>query len=605
MVDVTIAEVEAWTRRSGTSVDLGEMQILLALCRDYLDLTAPEQLSAGDLRRLLLDGYLQTVLVPGADTAAVLTARRLLDFLESVGRMPATTAQRLRRELDDVAPLFAAVADDPTRWGPARRLTEAMVADGVDVTDISALQGWIADFNDSPERERYGVTGGPWLDADDGQMPSLPPVRLAPAAELAAAARRARRLHDLRRLARWVTGTPDGSRQVTGTGVLRRADARTVIEELDLVPAERRGDGPSWPRSAADVPELHDRWSLAVESGMLRTVGSWVMPGPAIDVPESGSDDALLELWYQAFRWMIDRPIAVPAGRDIAEVVIAEQIPELLVLLYGAEQPVVVDELMDELARDAWFALEEDDDPGWNRSLSRALRTGFTELATDLGVVDVDGDRVTLSALGTWGMRRRLIAEGYEAPAVGALAEAPAADLLDGIGGYSGDAAADEIAAWLGKRDPVCAAEELVAAARDATPVRRQMAFALLDQVSGVAEPIVRGALDEPDLRPYAAVWLANRELEPVVEPSVEETSWLLIDMGAALIDTGDPAYLAEQLGLEIPAGELARRVEDLWRVEHPRAADVLTAIGDHHPDQAVAKAARKASFRARSRALA
>jgi hypothetical protein len=604
MVDVTIAELEAWSMRSGTSVDLGEMQVLLALCRDHLDLTAPQELSGGDLRHLLLDVYPQTVLTSGADAAAVPTARCLLEFLDATNRLPARTLQHLKRELDDVEPLFAGAVDDPSRWGPARRLTEAMVADGVDVSDAVALQGWISDFNDSPAQERYELTGGPWLDADDGQMPSLPPVRLAPVEDLARRAREARRLHDIRRLALWVTSTPDGSRQVTATGVLRRADARAAIDDLGLVPPERCG-GPAWPRSAADVHELHDRWCLAVESGMLRPVGAWALPGPARDVPESGSDDALLELWYQAFCWMIDRPEGGPVRTDVAESVIAEQIPELLVLLYGAEQPVVVDELMDELARDAWFATGDDDDPGWNRALARALRTGFTELSADLGVVDVDGERVALSALGTWGMRRRLTAEGYEAPAVGALAGSPAADLLDGIGGYSEDAAADEITTWLARRDPLTAAEELVAAARDATPVRRQMAFALLDQVPGAAEPIVRAALDEHDLRPYAAVWLANRELEPVVETSVEETSWLLIDMGAALIDTGDPAYLAEQLGLEIPAGELARRVEDLWRVEHPRAADVLTAIGDHHPDQTVAKAARKASFRARSRALA
>lgn len=605
MVDVTIAEIEAWSRRSGTSVDLGETQVLLALCRDYLELSAPEELAPGDLRHLLLDVYPQTVVTSGEEAVAVPTARHLLDYLDSTGRLPGRTLRRLRDELDEVEPLFPGAVGDPARWGPARRLTEAMVADGVDVTDAVALQGWISDFNHSPARERYEMTGGPWLDADDGQMPSLPPVRLASTDVLAGAARGARRLRDLARLTAWVTGTPDGSRQVTATGVLRRADARAAIEELDLVPERRRGSATSWPRSAADVFELHDRWCLAVESGMLRPAGGCVRPGPAADAAEHGSDDAVLELWYQAFCWMIDRPVGSPETRGVAETIIVDQIPELLVLLYGAEQPVVVDELMDELARDAWFDSEDSDEPGWNRALAHALRGGFTELADELGVVDVDGDRVTLSPLGTWGMRRRLIAEGYEAPAVGALADAPAADLLDGIGGYSEDAAADEIATWLGRRDPLAAAEQLVAAAHESTPVRRQMAFALLDQVPGAAEPVVRAALEDSDLRPYAAVWLANRELEPVVEPSVEETSWLLIDMGAALIDTGDPAYLAEQLGLEIPAAELARRMEDLWRVEHPRAADVLTAIGDHHPDHAVAKAARKASFRARSRALA
>jgi len=37
-------------------------------------------------------------------------------------------------------------------------------------------------------------------------------------------------------------------------------------------------------------------------------------------------------------------------------------------------------------------------------------------------------------------------------------------------------------------------------------------------------------------------------------------------------------------------------------RLPHPDVADVLTLIGQHHPDKKVAKAARRSAYRASSR---
>ena len=38
-----------------------------------------------------------------------------------------------------------------------------------------------------------------------------------------------------------------------------------------------------------------------------------------------------------------------------------------------------------------------------------------------------------------------------------------------------------------------------------------------------------------------------------------------------------------------------------LWEVSHPGVTELLTALSDHHPDPAVARAARKAAFKDRS----
>ncbi|MGI8657206.1 MAG: hypothetical protein ACR2K4_00330 [Candidatus Limnocylindria bacterium] len=60
-----------------------------------------------------------------------------------------------------LAPEFATAMADDTRAGPAKALFGAMVADGVDVTDQSAIDGWIADFNQRPMSERDAVLGPP------------------------------------------------------------------------------------------------------------------------------------------------------------------------------------------------------------------------------------------------------------------------------------------------------------------------------------------------------------------------------------------------------------------------------------------------------------
>jgi hypothetical protein len=47
---------------------------------------------------------------------------------------------------------------------------------------------------------------------------------------------------------------------------------------------------------------------------------------------------------------------------------------------------------------------------------------------------------------------------------------------------------------------------------------------------------------------------------------------------------------------------DAAQIFEVMARTGHPAASVVLTAIGQAHPDRQIAKAARKAAFKARSR---
>src|ERR1035441_187355 len=74
-------------------------------------------------------------------------------------------------------------------------------------------------------------------------------------------------------LARW-TGT--GSRPVTAGQVLRQPDVPAAAAALGVRLPERL-------RSAADMPELHRPWCVAIAAGLLRVTGGTVTCGHALE----------------------------------------------------------------------------------------------------------------------------------------------------------------------------------------------------------------------------------------------------------------------------------------------------------------------------------
>src|SRR5579875_3033381 len=234
--------------------------------------------------------------------------------------------------------------------------------------------------------------------------------------------------------------------------------------------------------------------------------------------------------------------------------------------------------------------------------LSAALET-----LADLGVVDLDTDdeagglTVGLSRLGTWGVHGRLRARGWQLPVAGQLAQDRAAVLLAALADYDAEDGEAEIAAWLAERGPGEAATELMDAARQGSPGLRGAAFAVLDRVGDEAIPAVSQALDDAVLRPHAAVWLRDHG-EPA-ELARGDQEWLLVDLGAGLLEEAQPEDVVAELLPDLPSGGQAKLVAGLWEVSHPGLIGLLTALGEHHHDPAVAKAARKAALKARSRA--
>jgi hypothetical protein len=388
---------------------------------------------------------------------------------------------------------------------------------------------------------------------------------------LAASARVAPLLRAARLVACWAAG---GQRPGTDEGLLPDA-ATAAITELELTPAE-----------------LDVAWRVAAGTGMLRVSGRQAASGPRVDVLASGTADEVLAVWNDA----------------LAVMLAAEDLDGMATALYTVGGPVKMDALFEAYMAAAGSREREGRphgaDGGDGGDLAAGLSSALEALA-DLGVVELGteetagGLTVTLSRLGVWGMHRHLRAQGWHVPVLGSGARGGAAALLATLASSDAEDGEAEIAAWLAARTPSRAASELIDAARRGTPGLRGAGFAVLDRIGEQAVPAVRAALEDPVLRAHAAVWLHEHGEEAELGPG--ERAWLLVDLGAGLLEEADPRDVVVELLPDLPPKAQADMVAGLWEVNHPAVTDLLTALSDHHPDPAVARAARKAAFKARS----
>ncbi|GAA3699914.1 hypothetical protein GCM10022224_077370 [Nonomuraea antimicrobica] len=219
------------------------------------------------------------------------------------------------------------------------------------------------------------------------------------------------------------------------------------------------------------------------------------------------------------------------------------------------------------------------------------------------GLLQVTGDSAELTPQGVWALREHYLSLGIDAPQAPDLAEADALGLIEGLlEGVPTELAEDDITRWLSGRVSGEAAAELLAAASGAPAVARGIAITIVDRLGPDAEPAVRGYLEDQELRPHAIHWLAARGL-PAPHFTQDELLWVSVDMLALAMPAAeeDPEIFAENMAASGPPAHL---IEEMWRVDHPDVVDVLELLGRSIPDGTVAKAARKAAFKARSRAI-
>jgi hypothetical protein len=413
----------------------------------------------------------------------------------------------------------------------------------------------------------------------------MPPVRLASREELTAAARVAPLLRAAQDLAAWA----GKDRTVAGRGDLTDDDAAEAAGALDL-----------------SLDEIHAAWAIAIGTAMVTVDGDQAGPGDRFGVLGTARPDDALGLW----------------GAALDTVLGLENLDGLTTALYTAGRPVRLDALFEAYAAAVGAMTDSPgpppasgpDGPGLAAGdpdgppPSPGLEPGL-ELLADLGVVELGADSddddeagltVTLSPIGLWAVRDRLQQRGWRVPVLGGSADGGAAAVLAVLADYDAEDGEAEIAAWLSRRDPEQAAEELTAAASQGSPGLRGAAFAVMDRVGAAAVPTVRLALADPVLRPHAAVWL--REHGEEASLTRVDSAWLLVDLGAGLLEEAAPEDVVAELLPDLPPHAQAELVAGLWRVEHPAVTELLTTLSNHHPEPDVAKAARKAAFKARSR---
>lgn len=465
----------------------------------------------------------------------------------------------------------------------------------------------------------------------------LPPVRLHPEAELARAALSTPLLSRAVRLARWA-----------GPGTRVDADGGLAEEQL---PAAVELLGLSGDDAAAYASEA---WRVAVDAGLVEIVdeeAGTVRPGEELELLTGGSPRDVLTVWLAALETVI-ADAAVPDLDDLVDAL--DEGGEVDFSSLGWDPQAEAD-FLDGVLGNLYLLTVGEDGPGDGTvplpalAASMLVPDGMGEPTNDVlqqvsdammrlddqfrvlepvGLVDyrpvdealmADTDEepaatvddtdvarygmVRLTPLGVYGLRARLLEAGFEAPAVGDLADKGADVLLDGTARFGRFAARAETEQWLARREPLAAARELLAAARGAdagAPLRRLRCQQALSLVGAEAEPALREVLDDPELGGLARVWLSERGAAEVPAPSEDMVFWLTVDT------------LAAQLAAEGNSEELQALVEGLaaqhsgffaaaWRVEHPATAEVLDAMGRLHPDKKVAKQARKAAFKARS----
>ncbi|MEU7277956.1 hypothetical protein AB0A69_04025 [Streptomyces sp. NPDC045431] len=431
---------------------------------------------------------------------------------------------------------------------------------------------------------------------------SRPPEGTPPPAELARQARAV--LDDAVRIARWAAV----DRQPDATPAQERAAVA-----LGLTPDQVRAG-----------------WDRARLAGLVELHGGTARPGWRLRAWDR-DDSAVLRGWVALFdAWSLVHP--APGDVEptaVAEVV--EAVPQVLSLLQLSAGPVPVPSLLD-LLRQRVAELREErcevpaaprDEPGAAPGegsveasgavsrravpdpapgpdpLARLLDWALEGLAA-VGALTLGQGQATLTPLGNWAVWVKLEQICVAAQSPAGHIEQSAEDMLRACARLTPGPARVEYRAWLAARPVGSAVTELLGVARGEDALLRGLAFEALRVVGSAAEAGVRAAAEEPPLRPYALIWLAEHDgADPDEATDVltrEEATWLWVDTAAAVADHGDATLLVRHLESAVQ-GSVPALLDEVRAVGHPRTVQVLVALAAAHPDPAFAKAVRRAAF--------
>ena len=373
-------------------------------------------------------------------------------------------------------------------------------------------------------------------------------------------------------------------------------------------------------RAAGDLgltaAQVRAAWDTARLAGLIEVHGDSARPGWRLRA-WNRDDSAVLRGWVALFdAWSIAYPEAADHEPSaVAEVVSA--MPQVLSFLQLSAGPVPVEQLLDLLEQRVTELRTERCEvpygphavpapaqpappvPTDDAPLSPLLDWALRALAS-VGALTYGAAQATLTPLGSWAVWVKLEQICVAAQSPAGNIEQGAEDMLRGCAQLRPNAARAEYRAWLAARTVGSAVTELLDAARGEDALLRGLAFEALRVVGAPAEPDVRGVAEEPTLRPYALLWLAEHDgIDPEDAHEVltrEEATWLWVDTAAAVADHGEAPLLVRHLESAVQP-TVPMLLDEVRAVGHPRTVQVLVALAAAHPDPALAKAVRRAAF--------
>jgi hypothetical protein len=477
-----------------------------------------------------------------------------------------------------------------------------------------------------------------------GLPDALPPIRLLPLPELAAAARTAPVARQLAALAEWVGKdgqevddvgdlTPDG---------LAAAIAVLGVDAEDFTFLWEYALGVEW---LAFDPEDEDR----------------VVPGETAEEWASDADDAVFAAWSNTLAAVLGETLELygpepdfdelavdeaddaadeadgtslsgngelspdAAGEDYddeTEFNFTGQGMTIAILLFLARREgLTIDEFADVLWDNAAGGHDEDDEEAheeiaelreeWEDLYGDPARLLLDKLRATLAVTE-DDDVVKLTPLALAALHEQLVEAGVEIPLLPqTAAELSGGELLAMAGGISDTEFEAEVDAWTLARGAEPAARELLDLAAQGDPGERMLAVAAVTRIGDPAEPAWRDSLSVPEVRGYAKVALLqlagldeDAGAAGDLELTVDDLAWVATDLLTLAVDDEfpDPDDLAVSFREAVPVGQESPLFDAMARGAHPDAPAVLNHLGEYHPDKQVAKAARAAAHKAASR---
>jgi hypothetical protein len=541
------------------------------------------------------------------------------------------TAAVLRAAATEATAEFMAEMSNPANFGMAKALFAGAAERGYGMTSEAEIAAWIDQFNALSDEEREAILPDDVLGTRPPAVPGRPlrPVVLPPGGVIEASKAAAPVLGMFAGLARFARA----GRRLTSNGNLTLADARELIALLGTgdVMDPVIGGKVFRTRSSAELATLRFLFTWAKKAGIVRVLhgrmvatkrGSALASGDLVGVGLTALFDKALDVLLSAGPVGAQRPPGAWALWPDVDHVFDSLAIHLLVPVYEAAGPVPLGDITDiaKLAITQAFdfgALRDDyieSHISWNAaSLADAMelagvlhRTSAQAADEELGLVRPGGD-VELTPAGLAALRDRLAAAGYDTPVAGRLAGASAADLVAGIDLADGRSAAAEVDAWLDLRSADQALAELADAVRQLDGLGLQgLALAMMTDIgTEAAAPHIRRLTDDRACRAAALCWLT--EYDGLTERELYDHGDLEVfcDILASRLLAAEVAGLTECLALAGDASAQSRLVSELAGVSATSAEPVLEAIGRNHSDKTVAKAARKALFRRRSRLAA